>query len=207
MKKFRNLNLLPRVSKRNTTMFRLFFALLSLPALATMAAAGERTFGNGTLPEHLAMYDADESGGLSEEELQVLRDDRQQRQRRLRNRWDLDRNGVISASEREAAKAQIRKTIEDRRIQRFNEVDLNRDGQLTLAEFRNIIAVADADTASPGVARRIFDNLDGDRNDTVSTREFLLKLDTLPAPPGAPPPPPPPPPPLPTASPENPATC
>lgn len=177
MKNFRNANQLPGVCQNHRIMFRFLLILLALPSLAM---AGERTFGNGTLPEHLAIYDADESGGLSEEELQVLREDRVQRQRRLRNRWDLDKNGTISDSEREAAKAKIRKTIEDRRVKRFNEVDLDRNGQLTLAEFSKITAVTQADTRTPGLASRIFSNLDTDKNNTVSTREFLLKLDTLP---------------------------
>lgn len=180
MKNLRNATRTSGVSHGNNSaslMLRLLLALLVLPSLAE---AGERTFGNGTLPEHLAMYDADDSGGLSEEELHVLREDRLQRQRRLRNRWDLDKDGTISNTEREAAKAQIRKSIEERRIKRFDEVDLNKDGQLTLAEFQRITAVTDADSQTPGVARRIFINLDSDKNNTVSKREFLLKLDTLP---------------------------
>lgn len=180
MKNLRNATRTSGVSHGNNSaplMFRLLLALLILPSLAE---ARERTFGNGTLPEHLAMYDADNSGGLSEEELQVLREDRLQRQRRLRNRWDLDRDGTISQSEREAAKIKIRKSIEERRIKRFDEVDLNKDGILTLTEFQRITAVTDANDQNPGVARRIFANLDTDKSETVSKREFLLKLDTLP---------------------------
>ena len=161
-------------------MLRFFLLLLSLPALALAQEPQERTFGNGTLPEHLALYDADDSGSLSQEELQVLREDRLQRQQRLRNRWDTDRDGKISDQEREAAKITIRNTIEARRLLRFNEVDLDRNGQLTLTEFLNITAVSAADTNTPGVAQRIFTSLDLDKNDTVSAREFLLKLDTLP---------------------------
>jgi hypothetical protein len=161
----------------NKTMLRILSSFVFLPALTW---AGERTFGNGTLPEHLAIYDVDGSGGLNEEELQVLQEDRLNRQRRLRNRWDTDKDGKISNAEREAAKAAIRRTIEQRRVKRFNEVDLDRNGQLTLTEFRNITAVSDADTNTPGVALRIFKNLDSDKNEMVSTREFLLKLDSLP---------------------------
>ena len=117
---------------------------------------------------------------MSEEELQLLQEDRLHRQRRLRNRWDTDKDSKISNAEREAAKAAIRRTIEQRRVKRFNEVDLDRNSQLTLAEFRNITAVSDADANTPGVALRIFTNLDSDKNETVSTREFLLKLDSLP---------------------------
>ena len=168
------------VSQSNKIMLRFFLLLLSLPALALAQEPQERTFGNGTLPEHLALYDADDSGSLSQEELQVLREDRLQRQQRLRNRWDTDRDGKISDQEREAAKITIRNTIEARRLLRFNEVDLDRNGQLTLTEFLNITAVSAADTNTPGVAQRIFTSLDLDKNDTVSAREFLLKLDTLP---------------------------
>lgn len=177
MKNLRNASRLTNVFPNNQMMVRILLLLLCLPGFAP---AGERTFGNGTLPEHLALYDADDSGGLSEEELQVLRDDRLQRQQRLRNRWDLNRDGKISDEEREAAKAAIRQAIEARRVKRFTEVDADRDGQLTFAEFLNITAVTEANRATPGVASRIFANLDSDSNATVSTREFLLKLDTLP---------------------------
>ena len=177
MKTFRNANFPSFVFPKYKIMFRLVVLILFFPAALF---SQERTFGNGTLPEHLALYDVDESGGLSEEELQILREDRLQRQKRLRNRWDLDRNGKISDQEREAAKTAIRQTIRERRVQRFNEADLDRDGQLTLTEFRNITAVNDADTNSPGLAERLFSNLDSDNNTTVSTREFLLKLDNLP---------------------------
>lgn len=177
MKNLRNATRASSVFSDHKAMLRILLSLIFLPALAP---AGERTFGNGTLPEHFAIYDVDESGGLSEEELQVLQEDRLYRQRRLRNRWDTDKDGKISNAEREAAKAAIRRTIEQRRVRRFNEVDLDRNGQLTLAEFRNITAVSDEDANTPGVALRIFTNLDSDKNETVSTREFLLKLDSLP---------------------------
>ena len=178
MKLFRNARNLARVSLREHAMIRLLALLIFLPALSQ---GGERTFGNGTLSEYLSIYDVDNSGGLSEEELQSLRADRKDRQQRLRNRWDLNRDGRISGEEREAAKAAIRRQIEARRLQRFSEVDLNKDRVLSPAEFNQISAVSDANNASPGLASRLFNNLDSDKNGTISTREFLLKLDTLPA--------------------------
>ncbi len=177
MKLFRNARNLTCVSLREHAMIRLLALFLFLPALAQ---AGERTFGNGTLTEYLSIYDIDNSGGLSEEELQTLRADRNNRQQRLRNRWDLNNDGRISEPEREAAKAAIRRQIEERRLQRFSEVDLNKDRVLSPAEFNQIAAVSDANSASPGLASRLFANLDSDKNGTISTREFLLKLDTLP---------------------------
>lgn len=177
MKLFRNAQSPGNVSSREPGMIRTLIFLFTLTALSP---AGERTFGNGTLSEFLSIYDVDNSGGLSEEELQSLRSDRLDRKQRLRNRWDTDKDGSISPEEREAAKAAIRRQIEARRLQRFSEVDSNNDRFLTPAEFNRISAVTDANLNAPGIASRLFENLDLNKDGKISTREFLLKLDTLP---------------------------
>ena len=51
----------------------LFLCLLILPVTGL---AQDRTFGNGTLSEFLSLYDVDDSGGLSPEELKALSADR-----------------------------------------------------------------------------------------------------------------------------------
>lgn len=158
-------------------MLRLFVFLLTFPALSM---AGERTFGNGTLTEYLSIYDVDNSGGLSPDELQTLRNDRKDRRKTLKNRWDTNRDGKISPQEREVAKATIRRQIEAGRLERFSEVDLDRDNFLTPVEFNRISAVTDANAGTPGIATRLFDNLDLNKDGKVSSKEFLLKIDTLP---------------------------
>jgi len=172
----------------------LFLCLLILPVTGL---AQDRTFGNGTLSEFLSLYDVDNSGGLSPEELKALSADRKNRgnsgksgkQRgnssknsnsRVKNRWDTDGDGKISHSEREAAKSAIRNQIEARRALHFDEVDDNSDGFLTLAEFNGIGAVGAADEARPGVSNELYYNLDLDNDGKVSKQEFLRKIDSLP---------------------------
>lgn len=175
----------------------LFLCLLILPVTGL---AQERTFGTGTLSEFLSLYDVDDSGGLSPEELKALSADRKNsknsknsknngkqrgnssknRVARVKNRWDTDGDGKISHSEREAAKSAIRNQIEARRALRFDEVDNNSDGFLTLAEFNSISAVGEVDEARPGVSEELYYNLDLDDDGKVSKQEFLRKIDSLP---------------------------
>ncbi|MCH1508205.1 MAG: hypothetical protein L7T84_03295, partial [Akkermansiaceae bacterium] len=166
----------------------LFLCLLILPVTGL---AQDRTFGTGTLSEFLSLYDVDDSGGLSPEELKALSADRKNngkqrgnssknRVARVKNRWDTDGDGKISHSEREAAKSAIRNQIEARRALRFDEVDNNSDGFLTLAEFNSISAVSAADEARPGVSNELYYNLDLDNDGKVSKQEFLRKIDSLP---------------------------
>ena len=172
----------------------LFLCLLILPVTGL---AQERTFGTGTLSEFLSLYDVDDSGGLSPEELKALSADRKNsknsksngkqrgnssknRVARVKNRWDTDGDGKISHSEREAAKSAIRNQIEARRALRFDEVDNNSDGFLTLAEFNSISAVGEVNEARPGVSEELYYNLDLDDDGKVSKQEFLRKIDSLP---------------------------
>ncbi len=172
----------------------LFLCLLILPVTGL---AQDRTFGNGTLSEFLSLYDVDDSGGLSPEELKALSADRKNsknsknlgKQRgsssknsksHVKNRWDTDGDGKISHSEREAAKSAIRNQIEAQRSLRFDEVDNNSDGFLTLAEFNSISAVGAVDEARPGVNEELYYSLDLDNDGKVSKQEFLRKIDSLP---------------------------
>jgi len=45
---------------------------------------------------------------------------------------------------------------------------------------KHITAVSEADSRIPGLATRLFFNLDTDRNGRISKQEFLMKLDNLP---------------------------
>ncbi len=155
-------------------------ALLALIALPALSQAQERTFGNGTLPEFLALYDVDNSGGLSTEELQALQADRKSRRSRLQARWDSDGDGKISNAEREGARTAIIETIERRRSNRFDDVDNDGNGFLSSEEFGQISAVIVADNDSPGLANQIFNNLDLDQDSQVSKEEFLRTLALVP---------------------------
>ena len=155
-------------------------ALLILIALPALSQAQERTFGNGTLPEFLALYDVDNNGSLSTEELQALQADRKSRRSRLQARWDRDGDGKISTTEREEARVAIIQTIETRRSNRFDDVDNDGNGFLSSIEFSRISAVVLAENDSPGLADRIFNNLDIDQDSQVSKAEFLRTLSLTP---------------------------
>lgn len=144
-----------------------------------LADGHRRTFGNGALQEHMAIYDADDDGNISVEELQVLQADQENRRNRLRNRWDTNNDGRISREEREAAKIEMRRLVRQRRIERFNEEDLDADGNLTRDEFFKITAVADVNTADPTLASDIFERLDEDGDNAISKEEFLRSLERI----------------------------
>ena len=73
--------------KRNTVIF----AALALCAFAWAGAqAGERDFGDGTLPDHLALYDVDGDGVLSVEEIQAMKDARHNRHAEWLEQWVRD---------------------------------------------------------------------------------------------------------------------
>ena len=141
----------------------------------------KRVFGNGVLSEHLSMYDVNEDGTLSVEEYQVLKADRtsQRSQVRTRSRWDRNRDGQVDARERQFAIAEIRKMIEQRRLRRFNEVDLDSDRHLTLREFLQINAVASTDLNKPGTGEEIFKHIDRNEDTLISQEEFLVSLDKV----------------------------
>ena len=206
MRTFCNAPRLTLVTQNESPLIMHTYLFLCLLILPVTGLAQERTFGNGTLSEFLSLYDVDDSGGLSPEELRALSADRKNsknngnkgnkgnsakrgiqlgngpknRVARVKSRWDTDGDGKISHSEREAAKSAIRKQIEARRALRFDEVDNNSDGFLTLAEFNSISAVSAVDEARPGVSDELYYNLDLDNDGKVSKEEFLRKIDSLP---------------------------
>lgn len=206
MRTFCNAPRLTLVTQNESPLIMHTYLFLCLLILPVTGLAQERTFGNGTLSEFLSLYDVDDSGGLSPEELRALSADRKNsknngnkgnkgnsakrgiqlgngpknRVARVKSRWDTDGDGKISHSEREAAKSAIRKQIEARRALRFDEVDNNSDGFLTLAEFNSISAVSAVDEARPGVSNELYYNLDLDNDGKVSKEEFLRKIDSLP---------------------------
>ena len=142
-----------------------------------------RTFGNGVLPDYLAMYNIDDSGDLSADELEILNADRTnpERHSKFRTQWDTNQDGRITLAERNAAKIHIRQRIEARRNARFDAVDTGdvdglgaADGFLTPSEFFSISAVA-----ASNHAQAIFDHLDRNDDNQISRAEFLQSLDTV----------------------------
>lgn len=136
-----------------------------------------RTFGDGTLPDFLVIFDTDGNGVLSEEERQAMKEARrQQHHDRFVEEWDTDGDGVLSDAEKEAARAAIRERILAQRGGRFDEADTDGDGFLSPAEFRAIPAVARLAERHPEKAREIFNRLDADDDLLISKEEFLRHL-------------------------------
>ena len=163
-------------------------ALLAASAGSWAQATGDaRAFGNGVLPDYLAMYDVDDSGDLGVDEMQALNADRtnHNRHRKFREQWDTNHDGRISPEERTAARIQIRHRIQQRRNARFDAVDTGvdglgaADGFLSRDEFIGIAAVSASDLANPGMADKLFNHLDKNDDDKVSRTEFLQSLDNV----------------------------
>ena len=161
--------------KHNLNTVLLAAVAISITAWAG-AQAGERTFGDGTLPDHLAVYDVDGDGVLSVEEIQAMKDARHEHRHRWLEQWDTNGDGVIDEEERAAAHEALRQRIEERRTARFNEADTDGDGCLTFEEFSAIPAVIHLAEEHPEAPARIYARLDANHDDCVSLEEFLGHL-------------------------------
>jgi len=140
------------------------------------AQADGRSFGDGTLPDFLEVFDTDGDGVLSEEERQAMREARHQMHQGWLEHWDTDGDGVLSEEERQAAIEAMRARIEERRTDRFHEADTDGDGCLSYEEFTAIPAVARLLEEHPEKVPLIFDRLDADDDDCVSLEEFIAHL-------------------------------
>ena len=154
--------------------------LLAAAAISVSAwtgvQAGDRGFGDGTLPDHLAVYDVDGDGVLSVEEIQAMKDARPGRRHGWLEQWDTNEDGVIDEEERAAAHEALRQRIEERRVRHFNEADTDGDGCLTFEEFSAIPAVIALAEEHPEAPARIYARLDANHDDCVSLEEFLGHL-------------------------------
>jgi Ca2+-binding EF-hand superfamily protein len=150
-----------------------------LLAIRPAATAGDRNpFGNGELPEILKPFDVDGDGKLSTEERQAfvaaVRAGEVPRPNHPDhpdnpggNPWDTDGDGKLSDEEKAAAQESIRARILEQRGRRFDEMDTDDDGFLTLEELGGIPGVP------PNGAARILAHLDTDDDGKVSKEEFL----------------------------------
>ena len=82
----------------------------------------------------------------------------------------------ISKEEREAARDALRAKIEEKRLERFAEVDTDGNGSLSAEEFVAIGSIERLAKRSPKSVARIFDRLDDDENEGISADEFTLHL-------------------------------
>lgn len=158
-----------------TKYFTLLGVLLVCGAL-TQAQADERTFGDGDLPDFLKVFDTNDDGILDEEEIQAMKDAREERRDAVREHFDTDGDGTISAEEREAAKAELRERMETRRSERFAAADTDGSETLSPEEFGAIPAVARLAERHPEKVAAIFDRLDADDSGEISEAEFTSHL-------------------------------
>jgi len=147
----------------------------------------QKRFGDSTcLPNYLAHYDVDGDGAINAEEAQVMKQARDQIRKQLRTDWDADGDGVISEPEKAQARTRLRQMIEETRVVRFEEADLDGDGALTLtepyvdSEFGQLPGMAnkltDDDPDNDALVATIFDRLDTNDDGMVTVEEFMAAV-------------------------------
>lgn len=141
----------------------------------------EKTFGNGVLPEAIAVYDLNEDGKLDKEEALAMRDaraaaraDRKRPGRTTPGVVDPDDDGdtVPTEEEKFAARDAAKAAIAERRAARFGEV-AGDNGQLELEEFASLPPLKNA--TEERVAS-VFARLDADEDGHVTLGEFTARL-------------------------------
>lgn len=142
----------------------------------------EKRWGDGTcLPTYLALYDVDGPDGqgdgvISEEERQVMEQARAQIRKQLRTDWDANGDGQLSDQEKEQARTRLREMIEECRLVRFNEADVDDDGALSYDEFKTLPGMANKLPEDEAKVQEIFDRLDADDSGTITAEEFLAAV-------------------------------
>jgi hypothetical protein len=147
-------------------------------------ASDHGPFGNGKLPDILKPFDVDGDGKLNAEERQafVASVRAGERPDKGGNPWDTDGDGVLSPEEKAAAQEAIRARILAQRGDRFDELDSDEDGFLTVEELGEIPGIPEQ------AAARVLSHLDTDGDGKVSKEEFLDAIrPPRPTPPEVPP--------------------
>lgn len=162
-----------------------FQLLISCTILAILpewclADDNEKSFGDGTLPEMIAIFDLDGSGDLSTEEKQAMRDARRDARDKGRTdvlaEFDEDGDGRLNKDEKKAAQAALAARIAAKRAQYFLNADTDETGSLTMAEFIAIPSIAKLAERRPQIIEPIFSKLDKDHNDLIELDEFLSRF-------------------------------
>lgn len=148
---------------------------LTLFGITGLAVGGDRSFGDGVLPEPLQIYDLDDDGNLSEEERQAMLAARKDRHEALKGRWDTDGDGIISPEERAVARAALLAKIQEHRLARFNAADTDGDDSLSPEEFAAIPALAGLLEHRPERVDALFDRLDENDDSLIAADEFLSR--------------------------------
>lgn len=146
--------------------------ILAIFATSGFAQAGDRSIGDGTLPEFLEQFDTNEDGIIDEEERQAIRDLRAKMREERRNSIDTDGDGKISREEIEAAREAMRQKIEERRLEKFNEI-AGEDGLISPEEYATIPGV---ERLPEAIQEAIFARLDADESGDISSEEFFHRL-------------------------------
>ncbi|MFZ9936701.1 MAG: EF-hand domain-containing protein [Luteolibacter sp.] len=145
----------------------------------TTEPAPPRPFGTGDLPEFLKPFDLDEDGKLSVEERQAYEKAMREARAILPGRlhpWDTDGDGKLSPEEIQAAREAIATKVSEAREKRFNQLDINEDGELSADELKGIPGIKDEMLA------RMISHLDKDGSGTISLEEFVAVLRPVPPP-------------------------
>ena len=160
-----------------TALFTLLALALAL-VVSSIAQDKGRSFGDGALPQLLVPYDVNQDGKLSEEEYQVMLDERDDRREAARSVWDNDGDGQLSEDELRKAHEENLRLMVEKREQRFQEVDLNDDNKLSREEFARVPGI---EALEPSVVEAVFTRLDDDGDQLVGIWEFLGALENRPS--------------------------
>ena len=157
-----------------------FTLITAIAATCGFVQAGDRSIGDGILPEFLHHFDENEDGEIDGEESQAIRDLRAQMREERRSSIDTDGSGEISRAEIETARAALRARIEERRLEKFNEIARsitdgteNGDEIISLDEYATIPGM---DRLPEMIREAIFARLDSDDSGDISSDEFFHRL-------------------------------
>lgn len=163
-----------------TTDLILYSCLLALSAGSVFADDDGKTFGDGTLPSLLAIYDLDNSGDLSNEEAKAMQDARKDARETGRAdilaEFDLDGDGNLNKDERKTAQDALAARIIATRAEYFLNADPDESGTLSLEEFQAIPSIANLAKRRPNIVDPIFRKLDKNKNNLIELSEFLSRL-------------------------------
>ena len=154
--------------------------ILTMLSGTCLADENEKSFGDGTLPEIIEVFDLDGSGDLSNEEKQAMREARRSARDKGRTdilaEFDEDGDGKLDKDEKKAAQAALTARIAAKRAQYFLNADTDESESLSMAEFVAIPSIAKLAERRPQIIEPIFKKLDKDKNNLIELDEFLSRF-------------------------------